>query len=272
MQRYPAAVSAATWWRHNRWESGQPWRKSTARAAALVVHLEPDPVHLVAHHATSLIVRRSRPTRPARAWQRRDGTDRRDGVHDARLADARRYPGRAARPRSAPRAAASGSCGAAAISARPRFHAGSSVSYSTPAISASICARRWRSKRERVGDEGFDLLGARRAPPLRQLVGRPAPTSRRTSRRHTACIRAIDAPRPSDGFVQAAASPTATIPVGAVAGIEPPHAVLDLGDHVDPGHRLGLDPVGDERVAADDAFPDARRRGRAAARCPWRSP
>jgi hypothetical protein len=48
----------------------------------------------------------------------------------------------------------SGSCGAAAISAVPRFQAGSSVLYPLPLSSTSICARRCRSVRSVSSSRG----------------------------------------------------------------------------------------------------------------------
>ena len=72
----------------------------------------------------------------------------------------------------------------------------------------------------------------------------PVPTSRIAARSEASCIIANEMPRPSDGFVHASASPTATTPVaiGSTVDDEAPDAVRDASHHVDTRHRLGVDP------------------------------
>ncbi len=67
---------------------------------------------------------------------------------------------------------------------------------------------------EGVGHPRAELrLGRVVPPPGQRDRSRRCRRSRSTSRRHTAWSRAKDAPRPTDGFVHAHASPTAATPV-----------------------------------------------------------
>ena len=129
--------------------------------------------------------------------------------------------------------------------------------------------RRSRTAHRRSGHRSR-RAGAGRTPACRGRAARPCPgwcraiaraNSTRSSsaavpsrsRSAHAWSRPIVAPRPSDGFVHAHASPSATTPGGDGLAVDHERAVtvFDLGHDVDGvGEWLAVHPVRDERVAA----------------------
>ena len=110
-------------------------------------------------------------------------------------------------------------------------------------------------ERQRVGDERLDALALDRRQRRASSTASPVPASRRTSRRQTACMKAMRRAT-ADRRVGARGRVADGDDAGRRGGrIEAPYTVLDLGHHVDARDRLGVDPVGDERIAADDALP-----------------
>ena len=78
---------------------------------------------------------------------------------------------------------------------------------------ADISASRWRSKDSVAWYQGSTVASVAAANASENAAGSSGPVRRSVSRSAWACSIPMDAPRPSEGLVQAQASATATTPV-----------------------------------------------------------
>ena len=141
-----------------------------------------------------------------------------------------------------------------------------------PSISAWISARRRRSNESVPRYHGSTVAIVASYQPRASSTGSAGASCSR-SRSATAWITPMLMPRPTDGFVHAHESASASTPVATGLPVDHERAVpvLDLRHDRDAlVERLAVEPVRDERVALDARASTCRRPSARAARRPWR--
>ena len=104
---------------------------------------------------------------------------------------------------------------------RPPTSSGAGAGGSPPLRIASISASRARSKATVARYHGVSSRSVASSKASASRAG-SSPCSRTTARSSAACARPSEIPRPSEGFVQAQASPTLATPAGAAVPLPLP--------------------------------------------------